>query len=30
MFTHDPNIPWACITREQGKFIAKTVVSKAV
>ena len=30
MFTHDPNVPWACIASEQGKFTAKTVVSKAV
>jgi glyoxylase-like metal-dependent hydrolase (beta-lactamase superfamily II) len=30
MFTHDPNIPWARIASEQGKFAAKTVISKAV
>jgi glyoxylase-like metal-dependent hydrolase (beta-lactamase superfamily II) len=25
MFTHDPNVPWAHITSENGKFIAKAV-----
>lgn len=25
MFTHDPNVPWAYVTREQGKFVAKAV-----
>jgi glyoxylase-like metal-dependent hydrolase (beta-lactamase superfamily II) len=25
MFTHDPNVPWAYVTREQGKIVAKAV-----
>lgn len=25
MFTHDPNVPWAYVTREQGKFVTKAV-----
>lgn len=25
MFTHDPNVPWAYLAREQNKFIAKPV-----
>jgi hypothetical protein len=25
MFTHDPNVPWAYVTTEHGKFFAKAV-----
>lgn len=25
MFTHDPNVPWAYLNREQGKFVAQPV-----
>jgi glyoxylase-like metal-dependent hydrolase (beta-lactamase superfamily II) len=25
MFTHDPNVPWAYVTHEQGKIVAKPV-----